>query len=82
MLEEMNKYLTEVEKEQMNAILSKAMERRGEEGREGENQFLFVQCPCCEKEKDDSLDRLLQELCATCRSRGFCPKCGDDELPF
>lgn len=81
MLEELNKYLTELEKDQMNAILSKAMERRGEEGREGENQFLFMQCPC-EKKEDDNLERLLKELCSSCRSHGVCPKCADDELPF
>lgn len=88
MPEELNRYLTEIEKEQMNAILAKAMERREENGggaAEDMYRFLFAQC---QKEKEEEgkvmLDinckvdfkNLMKEIC------NCCPRGKDEDLPF
>lgn len=86
-MEQLNRYLTEAEKEQMDAILSKAMERMAEDGgRAAEDgcQFLFTKC---RKEKEEGKEMLeinckvdvkslVKEICSAC------PRCVDEELPF
>lgn len=88
MPEELNRYLTESEKEQMNALLSKAIKRREEErgtATEEQCQFLFAQCRK-EPEAEEralleinckvDLKNLLKELC------DCCPRCQNEDLPF
>lgn len=87
-MEQLNRYLTEAEKEQMDAILSKAMERMAEDGRgdaEGGCQFLFTQCG---KKTEEEGKVILEINCKT----GFkslikefcdcCPRGRDEDLPF
>lgn len=94
MKDELNRFLTEAEMDQIDEIFSRAMKRRKESGEEGGNFMLFK----CQEEQyvhssvrnkeinDENMKKLMEELCQKCREHNCCyliiKQEEEESLPF
>lgn len=94
MKDELNRFLTEAEMDQIDAIFSRAMKRRKESGEEGGN-FMLLKCQeeqyvhdsVRNKEiNDENMRQLMNELCQKCREHNCCyliiKQEEEESLPF
>ena len=94
MKDELNRFLTEAEMDQIDAIFSRAMKRRKESREEGGNFMLlkcqeeqYVHSSVRNKEiNDENMRQLMNELCQKCREHNCCyliiKQEEEESLPF